>query len=321
MATRDVTEVRGPGTRGGPPAPGGEARSVGLVLGSAVSLQVGAAFAVVLLGRVGPVGAVTLRMVLAAAIVWALVRPRLRHLHRRDLLVGVAFGLVLVLMNTCFYSAVARLPLGAAVTIEFLGPLGLAVATSRRVRDLLWVGLAGAGVFLLGETGFEPLDPVGVAFALGAGVCWAGYILLGAQAGRRLGGTNALAVALAVASVAIVPAAALTSGPDLVQPDTLLLGLGVAVLSSALPYSLELAALRRIPPRTFGVLMSLEPVVAALVGFLVLRQRLSGWQLLAVTLVVVASVGVTRAGPASAATRTAEPVPGVAGADAGRSKP
>jgi inner membrane transporter RhtA len=271
-----------------------EGRAIVLVLASAVSLQCGAAFAVLLLARVGPVGAVTLRMVLAAILVLAVVRPRLRGYGRRDLAIGVAFGLTLALMNFCFYSAVARLPLGAAVTLEFLGPLGLAVVTSRRLRDLLWVGLAGAGVILLSETGLDRLNPTGVAFALGAGLCWAGYILLGAQAGRRLSGANALAVALAVASVAIVPVAAFTSGPNLFEPVTLALGLGVAVLSSALPYSMELAALRRIPARTFGVLMSLEPAVAVLVGLLILHQRLTAWQLLAIGLVVVASAGATR---------------------------
>lgn len=277
---------------------GTRAQAVGMVLLAALSLQFGAAFAVILLGHVGPLGAVALRLTIAAILVAGVVRPRLAHRGRDDLVVGIAFGLTLGLMNLCFYEAAARLPLGAAVTLEFLGPLGLAVVASRRARDFAWVVLAGLGVLLLSEGGFERLDPVGVGFALGAGLCWAGYILLGSQASRRFPGAEGLAVALVVAAVAIAPPAVLMAGPALVAPDVLLLGAGVALLSSAVPYTLELAALRRVSPGTFGVLMSLEPAVAALAGFLVLSQRLTPWQLAAIGLVVVASAGATwRAGP------------------------
>ncbi len=273
---------------------GSRSQAVAMVLVGAVSVQFGAASGVILLHRVGPLPAVGLRMVIAAVLVAGLVRPRLAGRSRRDLAVGVAFGLTLGLMNLSFYEAAARLPLGVTVTLEFLGPLGLAVVMSRRQRDVLWVVLAGIGVLLLGEGGFERLDPVGVAFALGAALCWACYILWGIQANRRFPGADGLAVALVVASVAIAPFGLVTAGRAVLAPDTLLLGLGVALLSSALPYSLELAALRRIPTRTFGVLMSLQPAVATLAGYLLLDQRLSAGQLAAVGLVVAASAGATR---------------------------
>lgn len=268
-----------------------------LVLGSALSLQFGAAFAVLLLHEVGPVGAVALRLVFAALILLLFVRPKLAGRSRSDLLVGVGFGLVLALMNLCFYEAAARLPLGAAVTFEFLGPLGLAVAMSRRLRDLVWVVLAGLGVLLLSRGGLTDLDPVGVGFALAAGACWAAYIVLGARAGRRFPGIQALTVALVVGSIAILPVVSVSAPPELFAPAVLLLGLAVALMSSAVPYSLELAALQRIPPRTFGVLMSMEPAVAALAGFLVLQQRLTPVQLFAIVLVVIASAGATRGTP------------------------
>ena len=273
--------------------PRSEGRAVALVLAGGLSVQFGAAFGVILLTRIGPVGAVTLRLVLAALLVVALARPRLAGHSRRDLAVVVGFGLVLATMNVSFYLAAARLPLGAAVTLEFLGPLGLAVLMSRRFRDLVWVLLAGAGVLLLTEGGFERLEPAGVAFAIGAGVCWAGYILLGAQAGRRFPGAAGLALALAVAGVVIAPVGVASAGTALVQPHELLLGAIVALLCSALPWTLEIVALRQLPARTFGVLMSLQPAIGTVAGFVVLDQRLTPWQLAAVGLVVAASAGAT----------------------------
>jgi inner membrane transporter RhtA len=264
------------------------------VLGATLSVQFGGALAVILITRVGPVGAVTLRMLLAAVLVVGLVRPRWSGRSRRDLAVGVGLGLILAAMNVCFYEAAARLPLGAAVTLEFLGPLGLAVVMSRRLRDAIWVVLAGVGVVLLSEGGLSELNPVGAAFGLGAGACWAAYIVLGAEAGRRFRGTDGLAVALVVASLAILPLAAVTTGPGLLTPPTLLLGACVALLCTAVPYTLELTALRRLSPRTFGVLMSVEPAVATVAGFLILGQRLSPWQLAAVGMVVTASAGAMR---------------------------
>lgn len=272
---------------------GREAQAVGMVLGSSTSLQFGAALAVILLQRIGPVGAVTLRLVFAAAMVWLVVRPDLRSRTRRELATGVLFGLVLAAMNLCYYEAAARVPLGAAVTLEFTGPLGLAVVLSRRLRDLLWVALAACGVLLLSEGGLEPLDPLGMAFGFAAGACWAGYILLAARVGRTFPGAQGMAVALLAGSLAVLPLWAGTSGVAGWTPDVLLLGVCVAAMSSALPYSMELAALRRIPAGTFGVLMSLQPAVATVAGFLVLGQRLTAWQLVAVGAVVVASAGST----------------------------
>lgn len=276
-----------------PPRSGQELRAVSMVLGSALSLQFGAAFAVLLIDRVGPAGAVALRLVLAAIVLVLAVRPRLWRHSPRDLALGVLFGVTLGLMNLSFYEAAARLPLGAAVTLEFLGPLGVAIVLSRRFRDLLWVVFAGAGVYLLSEGGLDRLSTVGVLFALGAGLCWACYIVLGSRASRRFPGAEALVIALITSSVLVAPFGVVSAGAALLDWWILLLGLGVALMSSVLPYSLELGSMRRIPPRIFGVLMSLEPAVAALAGFLVLRQTLTGWQVLAIGLVVVASAGAT----------------------------
>lgn len=275
-------------------APSGqEGRAISMVLGSALSLQFGAAFGVLLIDRVGAAGAVAIRLVLAAVVLVAVIRPRLWRHSPRDLALGAVFGLTLGLMNLTFYEAAARLPLGAAVTLEFLGPLGVAIALSRRFRDLIWVLLAGAGVYLLSEGGLNRLSGIGVLFALAAGLCWACYILLGSRASRRFPGAEALAIALITSSVLVAPFGIVSAGETLLDWRILALGLGVALMSSVLPYSLELSSLRRIPPRIFGVLMSLEPAVAALAGFLVLRQTLSWWQVLAIALVVIASAGAT----------------------------
>lgn len=273
-----------------------------MLLVSSTSLQFGAAFAVILLHTIGPAGAASLRIVFAAVLLLVFVRPRLRGRTRTDLMYGALFGLVLATMNVCYYEAAARVPLGAAVTLEFIGPLGLAVVTSRRLRDLVWVLCAAAGVLLLYEGGVERLDPVGVAFGFAAGACWAGYILLGARVGRAFPAGQGLAVALVCGSVAILPLTAVTATAELFEPDVLLLGLCVAAMSSALPYTLELGALRRIPARTFGVLMSLQPAVAVVAGFLILKQRLTAWQLLAIMLVIIASAGATRSARAEPAT-------------------
>jgi inner membrane transporter RhtA len=231
-------------------------------------------------------------------VLLVVARPRLRGRSRRDWFVALAFGVALMVMNWAIYQSFARIPLGIAVTIEFLGPLAVAVIGSRRPRDLLWVALAGAGVALLG---FSPasLTWAGVAFALLAGLSWACYILLSAQTGRRWPGISGLALASLVGAVVLAPPAILEAGSTLLEPQVLLLGLAVGLLSSVIPYSLELIALRRIPPRVFGILMSLEPAVAALAAILLLREFLTPVQWVAMGCVVAASVG---------ATRTAEPM-------------
>ena len=264
-----------------------------LVLAAIASVQFGSAIAATLFDDIGPGGAVLLRLVFAAVVLGAVWRPPLRGHARQSLLLAAVFGLVLAGMNSFFYLSIDRIPLGIAVTLEFVGPLGVAVASSRRPRDLLWVALAAGGIVLLsaGDTG--PLDPLGVAFALTAGALWAAYILLSARVGRVFPGGTGLAIALAVGAVAVVPFGAVSGGSALLDPKVLALGLVVALLSSAIPYSLELEALRRMRAGVFGVLMSLEPATAALAGFVVLGQELSALEGLAVMLVVLASAGAT----------------------------
>ncbi len=205
---------------------------------------------------------------------------------------AAAFGIALGLMNWTFYEAIARIPLGAAVTFEFVGPLAVAVLGSRRPRDLLWVALAAAGILLLSDVGGESrLDPVGIVLALFAGGCWAAYILLSARTGAVFSGGGGLALAMVVAALVALPAGLTQGGIDLLDPALLLSGLVVALASSVVPYSLELEALRRLPPGVFGVLMSLEPAVATLAGLLILGQDLGALQVAAIALVIVASAG------------------------------
>ncbi len=278
-----------------------------LVLIGIVSVQVGAGVAKSLFDDVSPTVLVWLRLVTSAAILAAYARPQLRRRTPRDWLVVIAFGASLGLMNLAIYQSFARIPLGIAVTIEFIGPLTLAVVGSRRARDLVWVALAAAGVALLGIERAD-LDVVGVLWALVAGVMWATYILLSGATGRRWEGLDGLAVASVLATLLLAPVLALTDGvldDTLGSPHVLLLGAAVGLLSSVVPYSCELVALRSLRAATFGILMSLEPAAAALVGILVLHELLSALQWVAVVCVIVASIGATRSNAA-----IAEPVPG-----------
>ncbi|WP_240686808.1 EamA family transporter [Amycolatopsis suaedae] len=262
------------------------------VLVGIVSVQLGAAFAKQLFATVGPAGTVTLRLFFAAVVLMLIWRPAIR-MGRDAIPVVLGYGLVLAAMNIFFYQAIARIPLGIAVTIEFLGPLAVALAGSRRWRDVLWALLAGAGVVLLAE-GRGDVSLLGMAFALAAGACWAAYILLGAALGSRTSEGNGLALAMTIGAMAAMPFGIVETGTGLLEPWVLMIGLAVALLSSVIPYSLELEALRKIPPRVFGVLMSLEPAVAALAGLIVLGELLAPLQWLAVCCVVAASVGATR---------------------------
>lgn len=266
-----------------------------MVLAGVVSVQVGAALAKQLFVVAGPVGIVTLRLVFAAALSAALWFPR-RRVDRRTLWLILAFGTTLAGMNFFIYQSFSRIPLGMAVTIEFLGPFVVAVAGSRRLLDGVWILLAFGGVVLLTEGGFGGADLTGVAFALAAGACWAGYILLSAAVGRRTTGGQGLTLAMIWGALLVLPISAVESSPVLFGPWVLLGGLAVALLSSVIPYSLELAALRRMSPRVFGVLMSLEPAVAALAGLALLGERLGILQWLAISCVVLASAGATRSG-------------------------
>jgi inner membrane transporter RhtA len=263
------------------------------VLVGIVSVQVGAAVAKQLFGAVGSAGTVALRLFFAAVVLLVIWRPSLRGMSRRTWAVVVGYGVVLGGMNLGFYLALAKIPLGIAVTIEFLGPLVVALAGSRRWLDGLWAVLAGGGVVLLTQ-GRGELQLAGILFALLAGLCWGLYILLGAALGRHTSEGNGLALGMVVAAVIAVPVGVADGGSALLDPPVLILGLLVALLSSVVPYSLELEALRRIPPRVFGILLSLEPAVAALVGLVVLSESLRPMQWVAVLCVVGASVGATR---------------------------
>jgi inner membrane transporter RhtA len=261
------------------------------MFGAIASVQFGSAIAATLFARVGPGGAVLLRILSASIVLLALWRPRLRGRTRRELILAGAFGLVLAGMNLTFYVALNRIPLGIAVSIEFLGPLAVAVGGSRRRIDLLWVALAALGILALTRGGTHHLSAAGVAFALAAGCFWAAYILLNARVGRAFEGGTGLALAMGIAAVAAFPIGAIDGGAHLLEPRSLLLGTAVGMLSSAIPYSFELEALRRIAVNVFGVLMSLEPAMAALAGSIVLGQALSPRALAGIALVIAASAG------------------------------
>ncbi|AWB85704.1 EamA family transporter [Mycetocola zhujimingii] len=282
------------------PASQGATLGVALVLGGLLCQEIGASFAVLLFPVVDPVGMVALRLVFAALLLLIVARPALGGYSRADWITVGGFGLILAAMNVLFYLALERLPLGAAVTIEVLGPLVLSVIVSRRASSWLWAVLAVAGVGLLGWGGVDELDPIGVLFAAGAGSCWMAYILLSARTGARFPKLDGLAIAMTIGALVTLPFGIATAGAVLFEPGILALGAAVAVLSSAIPYALELFALRRLAASAFSILMSLAPATAAVVGVIVLHQHLTvlGW--VAIGLVILASVGAVR----SAATRS-----------------
>ncbi|MEU8244522.1 EamA family transporter [Actinoplanes missouriensis] len=284
-----------------------------LVLASVVSLQFGGAVAARLFPAAGVHGVVALRLTIAALILLAVCRPRTRGYGSGDWLSIGAFGVALAGLNTLFYHAVDRIPMGTAVTLEVLGPLTLSVITARSRQGWLWAGLALAGVALLGRSGVGRLDVAGVAFALGAAVMWAAYIVLSARVGHRFHRADGLALAVAASAVIMLPAGIAEAGTTLLDPRVVAIGAVVAVLASVLPYTCEMLALRRMPTTTFAVLMSLGPAVAALAGFLLLGQDLAVLECLAIALVVAAGMGAVRgASPARTRSRTAvrrTPVP------------
>ncbi|MGI8780526.1 MAG: EamA family transporter [Solirubrobacteraceae bacterium] len=277
------------------PSVGGRAPGVALAVASMTTIQFGAALSEPLFDRIGPAGLVALRLTLAALMLWPFVRPRLRGRTRADVCAAVALGAVSGVLTLAFFEAIARIPLGVAVTIEFLGPLGVALAGSHRARDVAWVLLAGSGVALLtlGDGAGEPLDALGVAFAGVSAGCWAAYILLTKRVGARWAGLEGLSVSLVVAALVTLPVGLAGAGVELLEPDLLLAGIGLALLIPLLPYVFELIALRRLPAALFGVIMSLEPAIAALLGFLILEQRLAASGVVAIALVSVASAGAT----------------------------
>ena len=278
-----------------------------LILTGVVSVQVGAGLAARLFTQIPPAAVTALRLWTAAALMVVVgarpLRQNLAALVRRrswrDAAVVAAFGLTLAVMNYSIYQAFARIPLGIAVTIEFLGPLAVAVATSRRLIDLLWVALAGAGVALLTGTGNPAggghgTDLIGLAFALLAGTAWAAYIILSRATGRRFPGASGLTIAMLVAAVVIVPVGVTAGRGALLRPGILATGLAIGLLSSIIPYTLELEALRRVPARVFGIWMSLEPAVAALVGLVMLGEALAVSEWAAIVCVMAACAGAAR---------------------------
>ena len=265
-----------------------------MAVGSIVSVQCGAALATTLFDSVGSHGAVFLRSLFGALVLLALARgslPRLRGAQLRDV---VLFGLALAGINLCFYAALERLPLGVAVTLEFVGPLGVAVFGSRRGRDVIWALLAAVGIVLLSDGAGSGIDALGAALALIAGAFWAAYILLSARIGQSHPGLGALALAASISAFVVAPLGISQGGSELLVLSSLAVGLAVGLLSSAIPFALELEALRRLPNAVFGVLMSLEPAVAAAVGFIALSQDLAAVELVAIALVVVACAGALR---------------------------
>jgi len=284
-----------------------------MVGAGAVSVQFGAAFATKLFDHVGPLGAVTLRLGIAALVLVGFGRfrravPDKPSPGRRDLAVAVAFGLVLAGMNLCFYEAISRIPLGAAVTIEFSGPLAVALAGSRRWLDGLWAAMAGTGVALLATGGGRRLEPGGVGLAALAGAFWVAYILLSKQTGSRFDTRRGLAIAMVTGAIVLLPGGLVSGGGRLFSPYVLGLGALVAMLSSVVPYSLELIALRRVTPRAFGVMLSLDPGVAALAGLAVLGQQPGARGLAAMGLVIGANLGNSLTGRAGVIEAAVQPV-------------
>jgi len=266
---------------------------VSLVLIGMLSVQFGAAVSKEQFSEIPPVGMVLLRLMTSSLILLVLARPRLAGRSATDWRPVLALGLALGAMNWAFYESFARIPLGVAVTIEFVGPLSVAAVGRRHPRDLVWVGLAALGVVLFGA-GPTRVDALGFGLALLAGACWALYIVSTAATGQRWPGVEGLAVASTVATLGVAPFAVASAGARLLEPHLLLLGALVGLLSSVIPYSLEMVALRTLPARVFGILMSLEPATAALVAALVLGEWLTPLQVVAIACVTAASVGAAR---------------------------
>ena len=264
-----------------------------LVLVSIASTQLGSAFAKTIIQEIGPTTTVLLRIGLGAIALLLLQRPQLKGYTRANYLLMILFGLSMAAMNLSFYGAIERIPLGIAVTLEFIGPLGVACANSRRILDLLWILLAAVGIFLLAPKG-SSLDPLGVALALLAAFFWGAYILLSAKIGKvfaDINGLGLMSAVLAVGTLGLLPLSILSGGLTRLEPKFLAAGIAIAILSSAIPYTFELEALKKLPIRVFGVLMSIEPAFAAFLGFIILREKLELRALVAIALVTFASVG------------------------------
>jgi inner membrane transporter RhtA len=294
-----VSLTSSPGAPGPKPAEGAVARAAAavpppaLLLVSIVSIQLGAAVAVNLFPVLGPVGTTFLRLAFSAVLLLAIARRSIAGSARRHAGALLLYGTILAVMNLSFYGAIARIPLGIAVAIEFVGPLGLAVATSRRGRDFAWIGLAALGIVLLTPEIGGALDPLGVALAGVAGLCWAGFVVMSRRIGRVLPENSGLAIGMAVAALVVLPVEVAVGGLGSLDLGLLVAALAVAILSTALPWSLEFEALKRMTARTYGILVTLEPAVAAIVGALLLGQAIGVQGVLAVACVTAAALGVT----------------------------
>ncbi|MGD1918277.1 MAG: DMT family transporter [Pleurocapsa sp.] len=265
-----------------------------LVFVSIASTQLGSALAKTVIQELGSVTTVLMRVGFGAVVLLLLQRPKLKGYNYSAYGLLILFGLVMAAMNLSFYAAIEQIPLGIAVTLEFLGPLGVACLNSRQLLYLFWIFLAGIGIFLLAPITGSSLEPLGVTFALLAAICWGAYILLSAKVGKVFAETKGIALmtaALAAGTVVLLPFGILSTGITKLEPKFLAIGLGVANLSSAIPYTVELAALKKIPIRVFGVLMSLEPAIATLLGLIILKETISDRALVAIILVSLASLG------------------------------
>lgn len=278
-----------------PPGARGATTAVVFIVVGMACQEVGASVAVVLFPQTGPLGMVMLRLVFSSIVLLLIARPSLRGHGRANWLAVLGFGATLALMNGLFYLALSRLPLGVTVTIEVLGPLVLSILASRRASAWLWALLAFAGVLALGGGGWDRLDPIGVLFALGAAATWALYILSSARVGRAFPRLDGLALAMAAGALLSLPVGIAAGGAALFRPEVLGLGAAVAVLSSTIPYALELIALRRLAASAFAILMSLSPATASIAGLLILHQRLSWLEVVGIVLVILASIGAVRA--------------------------
>lgn len=263
----------------------------GLLLLAIISVQFGSALAKSLFAELGPWGVVSLRVSFSTLILFTLWRLKWHSQIRQNFKLIVAFGIVFAMMNSCFYAALDRIPLGITIALEFTGPLGLAILKSQRWLDGLWALLATVGIVLLTPLSGATVDGWGVILALLAGLFWALYILLSARVGQKLAGIEGLAWALAVSSIILLPIGIFQAGSALLNPKLLLMGAGVAVLSTTLPYSFEMMALRQIPIKVFGIMLSIEPMVGVIAGFLILQETLSVRSLIACTLVCIAAAG------------------------------
>ncbi len=284
-----------------PTSPGGSGTlgrvpPVSLILGSVISVQFGAAISVTIFSEVGVAGSTLLRLTFASLFLLLLSRPKVAQWSRAQMKMALLFGMVLAAMNLSFYFAINILPVGIATTIEFLGPISIAAIFSRRLLDGLWVMLAAAGVVLIAQpwSGGGNLELSGVLLALLSAFFWGVYILIAQSSNKVFPDRDGLTVAMMIGTAIVFIPGVISGGSTLVTPHILLLGAVIGLLSSLIPYSFELEALRRMPARVFGTLMSIEPAVAVFTGFVVLSQKPTLLELFAIALVVIASIGVTR---------------------------